>query len=188
METIRSFVAIELPAELKNRIRSYQQELKSFTRHVRWVNPDSLHITLKFLGERDKELIERVRQNLLTVQDGFAPFKATVNRFGAFPGKRNPRVFWLGVKSDPLESMIELFHFLENNLHGLGFQKETRRFAPHLTLARVKRPERFDDLWDFVQHHAFEPFTFNVNEIVLMQSFLKPQGAVYKPIEKYRLT
>lgn len=187
METIRSFIAIELPQELKERIEAYQKRLKPFTRRVRWVQATSLHITLKFLGEQEKNLIDRVEQNLLTVSGAFKPFSVTVNQFGAFPGKRNPRVFWLGIKSDPLESMFDLFHFLENNLQGLGFAKESRRFSPHLTLARVKAPERFDDLWDFVRDNPFEPYRFKVNEIVLMQSFLKPQGAVYKPIKKYAL-
>jgi 2'-5' RNA ligase len=187
MESIRSFVAIELPAELKERIADYQKNLKRFTRHVRWVQPASLHITLKFLGEQEKPLIERVQQNLKAVQGAFSPFDVTISQFGAFPGKRNPRVFWLGIKSDPLESMFDLFHFLENNLQGLGFKKETRRFSPHLTLARVKAPERYDELFRFVQTNPFAAFSFKVREIVLMQSFLKPQGAVYKPIEKYVL-
>jgi len=186
-EIIRSFIAIELPPALIDRIDSYQKELKPFTRHVRWVKPAALHVTLKFLGEREKPLIDRVQQNLQTVSGAFRPFALTVNQFGAFPGKRNPRVFWLGIKSEPLELLPDLFHFLENNLQGLGFAKETRRFSPHLTLARVKQPERFDDLWTFVQSHPFEPFRFNVREIVLMQSFLKPQGAVYKAIEKFAL-
>lgn len=187
MEIIRSFVAIELPDDLKGQIDAYQKKLKRFTRSVRWVNSQSLHVTLKFLGNQEKDLIDRVQQNLLTVQGAFKPFTLTINRFGAFPGKRNPRVFWLGIKSEPLETMYDLFHFLENNLHGLGFPKETRRFSPHLTLGRVKSPERFDHLWDFVQNHPFKPFSFEVREVVLMQSFLKPQGAEYKPIQKYPL-
>ncbi len=187
MKTIRSFVAIELPEKLKEQIDAYQKNLKHFTRFVRWVNPQSLHITLKFLGNQETELINRVQENLQQVKGAFEPFKITVNQFGAFPGKRNPRVFWLGIKGEPLESLRNLFYFLENNLHSLGFSKETRPFSPHLTLGRVKSMERFDDLWDFVQKNSFVPFTFKVNEIVLMQSFLKPQGAVYKPIEKYGL-
>ncbi len=187
METVRSFIAIDLPQELKERIETYQKRLKPFARRVRWVQPASLHITLKFLGEQQPALIDRVRQNLLTISDGFRPFDVTVNHFGAFPSKRNPRVFWLGIKSDPLEAMADLFHFLENNLQGLGFAKETRRFSPHLTLARIKMPERFNDLWKFVQDEPFQAYRFTVNKIVLMQSFLKPQGAVYKPIREYDL-
>ncbi len=187
METIRSFVAIELPQALKEQIEAYQKDLKPYTRHVRWVKPGALHITLKFLGEQKKALIDRVQQNLQSVSGAFRPFALTVNQFGAFPGKRNPRVFWLGIKSEPMQALFDVFHFLENNLQGLGFAKETRRFSPHLTLARVKQPQRFEELWSFVQSHPFEPFRFEVREIVLMQSFLKPQGAEYRPIEKYML-
>ncbi len=187
MEEIRSFVAIELPQAVKERIEAYQKKLKRFTRHVRWVQVPSLHVTLKFLGNQPPEKVERVQENLLTLQDAFRPFTITINQFGAFPGKRNPRVLWLGVKSEPLEALFDLFQFLENNLHGLGFPKETRRFSPHLTLARVKAPERFAPLWDFVRENPFEPFSFKVDEIVLMRSFLKPQGAEYRPIRKYRL-
>ena len=106
-------------------------------------------------------------------------------RFGAFPGKRSPRVLWLGVISEPLQQLYQLFQFVENDLHGLGFPKERRRFAPHLTLARVKQSGNFEPLWNFVQRNPFEPFTFKVPEIVLMRSFLKPQGAEYKPLGKF---
>jgi len=132
-------------------------------------------------------LVERVRQNLQVSEGMFKQFKITIRNFGAFPGKRSPRVFWLGVDSEPRESLFDLFVFIEDNLHSLGFEKEKRRFSPHLTLARVKKPERFDALWNFAEKHPFEPYSFEVKEFVLMQSFLKPDGAVYKPIQKYSL-
>ncbi len=187
METIRSFVAIELPQSLKQQIDDYSRALHPLCPNTRWVNSNALHITLKFLGEQPVDLIERVKQNLTHVQDAFQPFSLTIAHFGAFPGKRNPRVLWLGVHSEPLEPLLELFQFIENDLHGLGFPKEKRRFSPHLTLARVKKPGRFDALWQFVHTHPFQPFQFKVQHIVLMQSFLKPQGAVYKPLAKYTL-
>ncbi|APF20683.1 2'-5' RNA ligase [Caldithrix abyssi DSM 13497] len=187
METIRSFVAIELPADLKKQIDQYQRQLKPLCRHTRWVNSKGLHITLKFLGEQEPDLIDRVQQNLFHVQGAVKPFRLTVKNFGAFPGKRSPRVLWLGVVSQPLEAVHDLFQFIEENLHGLGFVKEKRRFSPHLTLARVKQPGRFDPLWEYVQKHPFEPYTFEVNKIVLMRSILKPQGAEYRPIATYSL-
>jgi len=185
MEKIRSFVAIELPEELKSRIDDYQRQLKPLCRHTRWVNSRSLHITLKFLGEQEADLIERVRQNLAHVKGALPRFQITIKEFGAFPNKRNPRVLWLGVVSEPLHQLYDLFQFIENDLHGLGFAKEKRRFSPHLTLARVKQPGSFDPLWQYVQKHPFEPYTFKVNEIVLMRSILKPQGAEYHPLGKY---
>ncbi len=187
MGIIRSFVAIELPQELKERIDAYQRQLKPLCRDVKWVNSQSLHITLKFLGNQEAELVQRVQNNLANTTGVVQPFNLTIREFGAFPGKRQPRVLWLGVISQPHEPLYELFNFIENSLHGLGFQKEKRRFSPHLTLARVKRPSNFEALWRFVEKNPFEPFSFTVNEIVLMQSFLKPQGAVYKPIEKFPL-
>ncbi len=185
MEKVRSFVAIELPGELKERIDDYQRQLKPLCRHTRWVKANSLHITLKFLGDQEAELIERVQQNLEHIKGAFSPFQITVKEFGAFPGKRSPRVLWLGVISEPLQQLYQLFQFVENDLHGLGFPKEKRRFAPHLTLARVKQSGNFEPLWNFVQRNPFEPFTFEVSEIVLMRSFLKPQGAEYKALGKF---
>lgn len=187
MEKIRSFVAIELPKELKKRIDDYQRQLKPLCRHTRWVKSDSLHITLKFLGEQEADLIQRVQQNLEHVSGVFSPFQITIKEFGAFPGKRNPRVLWLGVISEPLQQLYQLFQFVENDLHGLGFPKEKRRFSPHLTLARVKQPGNFEALWKFVQNNPFEPFPFEVKEIVLMRSFLKPQGTEYKALAKFSL-
>ncbi len=187
MEKIRSFVAIELPEALKSRIASYQKQLKPLCPNTKWVNPQSLHITLKFLGEQEKDLIERVKQNLEYVQGVVQPFELTIQHFGAFPGKRNPRVLWLGVLSKPMEPLHQLFNFIENDLQGLGFAREKRRFSPHLTLARVKRPGRFDALWTFVQQEPFEPFSFEVTEIVLMQSFLKREGAEYRAIKTFSL-
>lgn len=186
-ELIRSFVAIELPAEIKTAIDSYIQQIRKLAPNIKWAKAASIHITLKFLGEQPPELIDKTLAGLLPVSEIASPFQLTVTQFGAFPNEKRPRVFWLGIESQPAEPLFTLQSWIEERLVPLGFEKERRRFSPHLTMARVKFPENFAALWSFVQANPFPAQSFAVHEIVLMRSLLKPSGAEYRPVQKYSL-
>jgi len=183
-ETIRSFFAIELPAELKANITIYSNSLKELAPKVKWVKSSSLHITLKFLGEQSSQLVEQVVTSLIDLPHNIRPFNVKVSEFGSFPNPKNPRGFWLGVENGQL---LNRFNQIEDRLLPLGFEKEKRRFSAHLTLGRVKFPQDFNDLWDFVENKLFTPFNFEVKQFVLMRSILKPSSAEYRVIQKYPL-
>ncbi len=184
---IRAFIAITLPDALKEAIEQYQAQLKALAPKVKWVRPNAIHITLKFLGEQSPQSMDNVVPALMDVQSTGRSFEMHVKGFGAFPNRRRPRVLWLGSAGEPHEHLYQLHRHIEERLEPLGFEREKRRFSPHLTLGRIKFPVNLDDLWKYVESHPFTPYTFSVNEFVLMRSELRRDGARYTPIHKYPL-
>ncbi|MBN2423777.1 MAG: RNA 2',3'-cyclic phosphodiesterase [Calditrichaceae bacterium] len=186
-DDIRCFFAIALPAELKARIDEYIKELKTFNPEIKWVKADSIHITLKFLGNIRPELAEKSALQAMEIGGCIPDFKIQINTTGAFPDKRRPRVIWLGIQSVPQQPLYELNEKLENLSEPLGFEKENRRFSPHLTLGRIKQLGNYTQMWKYIEENPFEQSEFAVNEFLLMRSFLKQSGAEYKIIQKYPL-
>jgi len=184
-EIIRSFVAIELPEALKKQLDAYIANLRPFAPKVKWVKSASIHLTLKFLGNQPAEIVDMVLTSLMHPPENLAPFRLAIRHFGAFSGRKHPRVFWLGLEDQP--KLIHLQQWVENTLEPLGFEKERRRFSAHLTLGRVKVPQDFSALWAFTDKNPFPPFSFIVNDFVLMRSLLKPAGAEYRVLQKYSL-
>ncbi len=187
-ESIRCFLAIELPQGLKQRIDQLRGELQSLAPKVKWVKAGSIHITLKFLGSQTPEMVDGIIQTLLTANYTFSYFSLSTTHFGAFPNQKRPRVFWLGIQSTPSQPLFTLQQTIEERLANLGIEKEQRRFSPHLTLGRVKVQQDFSPLYGFIKENPFEPFRFPVHEFVLMRSILKSQGAEYRPIHTFRLS
>jgi 2'-5' RNA ligase len=176
---IRAFIAIELPEKIIYTIGKVQEEIKSYGVKIRWVRPNNIHLTLKFLGdikETDTEKIARVISESVT---GYPPISLAVKGIGVFPGIKQPRVLWLGI-SKQLNLLTGLQKTLDEKLEAMGFPKEKRPFKGHLTLGRIKDkidPKRLHDvLKDFTQ---FESEHFFGERIILYKSELKPKGAVY---------
>lgn len=180
---IRSFIAIELPEEVKTELDKLQGALKSprFD-FVRWVPAENIHITLKFLGNISSAQIHGIVDVMEELSKKFEPFELEVGGVGAFPNLRNPRVLWVGLGGD-IDRLQVLHTSLEEKLIRLGFTKESRVFTPHLTLARLREHVSAD------QRHAFSDLIsrrsvwlgcrFVVAAMSLMKSQLLPSGAVY---------
>ncbi len=186
-EIIRSFIAIDIPQEVREKIVQYQTRIKSFAPQLKWVHPNAMHITLKFLGNQPAERIDAVIARLFDLPKNYRPFSIVISEFGGFPNERRPRVLWLGIQSQPHEPLFRLQNDIEDYLEPLGFEKEKRRFSPHLTMARVKFPRDFSELFAFVNQYPFQKTEFPVSELIVMRSILRPRGAQYTPIQKYSL-
>lgn len=136
---IRSFIAIPVPSE---GIQALEEVVKGFDaeigRDVRWVRPEGIHLTLKFMGNIPAGMVDKVLEVLPSVTAKFSPFKLGISGLGAFPNLRNPRVLWAGLEGD-LEELAELQAAVEEAVGDLGLPKEQRPFSPHLTLGRVRR-------------------------------------------------
>ncbi|MBN1407070.1 MAG: RNA 2',3'-cyclic phosphodiesterase, partial [Calditrichaceae bacterium] len=184
-EEIRSFIAIELPNEVKSQIESYVSELRKIAPNLKWVKKESLHITLKFLGNQPPHTIENVIASLIPLKEYGKSFEIQIKNIGAFPNQNKPRVIWLGIEASPRELFFQTYAWIEEQLEQLGFEKEKRKFSPHLTLARIKFPTDLKGLWGFTENQPFPVQSFKVTEIVLMRSILKSFGAEYHQIQKY---
>ena len=182
---IRCFIAIKLPETLLNDIGQYINQIKKIAPDVRWVKAQNIHITLKFLGEIEKNLLQQVVEELFPLVNLVKHFELVVSGFGSFPSAKNPRVFWLGLEPDIKNSLYTLYQWIDKNLESLGFNREKRRFSPHLTVGRIKKPQNFKKLYHFIERNQFPKCIFKVDKIVLMRSELNVTGAIYTPIEEY---
>jgi RNA 2',3'-cyclic 3'-phosphodiesterase len=180
---MRVFIAVDLPSHVRKTLADVQHELRPLSNSVRWVAPESIHITLKFIGEMPEKRLEEVDTELR----GFTwkPFTITVRGVGFFPGKRSPRVLWAGMEAPTMKDMAEE---LDTRMERLGFDKEKRAFRPHITLGRAR-----DTRIDSALVTASEPYqeydfgSFVADRVFLFQSTLNPSGAVYEKLKEYLL-
>jgi 2'-5' RNA ligase len=184
---IRCFIAVKLPDDILDQIKTYIRSLRDIGPDVRWVKPQGIHITLRFLGEQPRNAVENVRNELHGIPGTVPPFRLKISGTGCFPNARKPRVFWLGIDHDPENSLFKLHEWIETRLEPLGFEREKRRFSPHLTLGRTKRPADHRPLLAYLESNPFPEMSFDITEVIFMRSELRPQGAVYTPIERYAL-
>lgn len=191
MEEIRCFVAIELPREVKSGLSRIQAKLKSVEDFpVKWVDPDSIHLTLKFLGNVKPEMTTQITELVREASLGFSPFQLEIKGLGVFPNPRRVQVIWVGVSGD-VEKLLKLQKAVESNLTRLGFVPEARAFTPHLTLGRVRErassAER-ERLGELVAKTNFEAGgAFLVSSISLMRSQLTREGPIYSQISSVQL-
>ena len=178
-EKTRSFIAVELPDHIRQAILNIQNRLKSNIKGIKWVLPDKIHLTLRFLGDLDKSEIEAVKEAIDTAAGTGSPFLLSARGIGAFPGLTRPRIIWIGLGGG-LVSLSELYLNLENQLEAAGVIREERKFKAHLTIGRVKGKVDTVRLVESIKSFKdFEIGTFSVNQIILFKSDLKPAGPVY---------
>lgn len=174
---VRCFVAIDIPETVKAEIAGLQGDLRQFRARVSWARSEGLHLTLKFLGDVESGLIPDVVSALDAAVSSSKAFTVSAEGVGCFPNSRRPRVMWVGLDGgDALRAVQEA---VETALEPLGFERETRKFNPHLTLGRVKSAQGIDDVVRRMEQLGFIKREFPATEIRLMQSDLQPTGAVY---------
>lgn len=178
---MRLFIAIELSKEIKNQLTAIQERLKAASADVKWVLPDNIHLTLKFIGKTESSKIASITKILNKVSRKFKAFKIGISGLGAFPSLNSPRVIWAG--ADKAEIISDIAKILEEELEKLGLAKEKRGFECHLTLGRLRSLRNLDALRETVKKNIeFKAGTFAVTNISLIESKLTPQGPIYSVI------
>jgi len=177
---MRLFIAIEVPAEIKRDMAEVQQRLISTGAvDASWTRPDSIHLTLKFLGEVTEAKAPAIMAALKTAAIGSSRFRLGLEQVGTFPEPKRARVVWIGLHGE-VEKLLRLQTLVEENLVSAGFEREGRTYTPHLTLGRI-RNIRSRENWvkALTAEKDVRLQAFEVREICLMQSDLRPSGAVY---------
>ena len=184
---MRVFIAIELQSSIKEKIAWIQERLKRTQDKIKWVEPSSVHLTLKFLGEMDEGKLEKVHQITRELGERISPFKIEVKGTGAFPGFSSPRVIWIGAH-DASGQMEELAARLEEALAREGFVREKRKWKAHLTLGRVKSVKETGRLGELIQKEMeTDAGKMEVRDITIMRSQLTPQGPIYTSLGQIHL-
>jgi RNA 2',3'-cyclic 3'-phosphodiesterase len=191
MPLIRAFIAIELPPELKQELTELEIKLKKNSPPViKWVDPASIHITLKFLGDTPDTIVDKLLLAMAESAVGVSPFKLEVRQVGAFPAVERPQVIWVGVSGE-MDQLAQLQKKIEKNMEPLGFKPEARPFSPHLTLGRVRdgaRPDEIQRIGKLLSETQFTALhNIKVSGINLLKSQLTSAGAIHTVIGKVKL-
>jgi 2'-5' RNA ligase len=185
METLRTFIALDMPPEIKAALEKYVQPLKALRGRVSWVKRENLHLTLKFLGDTPTDRLDEIADALQEVAAASAPFAAMVLGSGVFPNDEHPRVLWVGI-NEKSGTLLKLVQAIDARMQQFGFAKEKRFFAPHLTIGRAK-DIRIAEIVRTLKEQPFAAMPAQFHEIIFMQSELHPSGSIYTPIRKLRL-
>ncbi|OGP66554.1 MAG: 2'-5' RNA ligase [Deltaproteobacteria bacterium RBG_13_47_9] len=184
---LRSFLAIELPKPILNKIEEVQADLRSTHADVRWVSPEKIHLTLKFFGNIEESKIETIVQSMDEPIRVTSPFLLTVRGMGAFPHFKNPRVIWVRMAGGE-EKLTSFQRQLESQFEKIGFEGEDRSFHPHLTLGRAKSNRGKEELIRTIEKHKEDEFgDIQVERMILFKSELKPSGPIYTPLREMKL-
>ena len=184
---IRTFIAVNLPPEIKDALYGLQQDLSAERLPVRWIKPESIHITLKFIGEIPEELVQHIKTELFETPTPLCePFPITISGTGIFPNARRPRILWVGITKGA-EQLAGLAKYFEDALLPLNIPKEDRPFKPHITIGRFTNQNPIKNAAAIISPAVPEPMTFTANAVFFMKSTLKPSGAEYSVIFEHNL-
>ena len=178
MRILRCFIALELPMEAQSELSQATAVLKGAGADVKWLEPENVHLTLKFLGEIPQSKVLQIGLALSKLKERRA-IASRLGPLGAFPVPHKPRVVWAGL-DDGQGELKNLFETMEAEMAALGFEREERAFVPHLTLGRVRSGQNLDELARLIAATRPEPVAFTFRALTLMKSTLTPSGPLYE--------
>jgi RNA 2',3'-cyclic 3'-phosphodiesterase len=185
---MRIFIALDIPADVRDRISEYAGRLRGYAPEARWSRPEGLHVTLKFVGEVSDAKVQEIKNALAKVEA--TPLAITFETAGFFPTPKSPRVFWIGVHGG--EALARLAATVDNATHTAGIAKDERAYSPHLTLARAGQGSggghELRPLLHLLEAEAAPQFgTMTAREFFLYQSQPQRRGSKYTKLERFRL-
>jgi len=176
---LRLFIAIDIGEEVKRDIASLIDKLRTHDTNIKWVKPENIHITIKFLGEVSSDIVINIEKAISLVASRHSFFVLHARGTGVFPNFARPRVLWVGINKD--SGLEKIHNDINNELKPLGFEPEDRDFHPHLTIGRVKSPVGLNPLLKDLRGYMDREFgKITVDKLLLVKSTLKPAGAEYE--------
>lgn len=182
--TSRLFIALHIPDFILDAIIEARDEIYPADKNIRWEPKSKLHITLKFLGDVETDNIDYITSSLKEIVEEHSRIKLSFSKFGMFYFKKNPRILWLGLNYS--EELNSLHKRIDERLAEIGFERDERKFKPHLTLLRVRGREDNYSLMKFLKTKVNFP-DFEASEISLIKSELKSGGSVYTIVKRLYL-
>ena len=176
---MRLFIAALLPDNVLQELNNYIRSVKEGIDGVRWEKAEKLHVTLKFLGNVEQARVKEISFLVEDLLKTYSPFETSLTELGGFPRPNNPRVLYVGLSQN--DQLANFHRELDQGLSKLGFEKEDRKFTPHITIGRVKKRISID------RAYKISKTGFEINQICIIKSELRREGSVYTPIKIIRL-
>ena len=188
-KNIRAFLAIDPPENILQAMSRLQEKLKrEISGRISWTKPQGQHLTLKFFGDISTEDVKNICSAVQNRATSEQSLNLKIEELGVFPGARRPLVIWCGV-TDDVEKLSGLQKQLDSDFAGIGFPRENRPFRAHLTIGRIKDPSGLTGISEaLTKYNAFAAGEFSCKELILFQSRLTPQGAIYTKLAEFALS
>lgn len=183
---MRLFVAIELDEQIRAALAHAQAALRPSCDGVRWVAPQNLHLTVKFLGEVPDREVTGVTEAVARAAADAVPFDMQIAECGCFPPRDMVRIVWAGAVDTP-GALLRCVEGVEKRLEDVGYPRERKRFSPHITIGRVREDRSGGCVRSAVEGHALDRLEQSVSTLTLMSSVLSPKGPTYTPVSKPKL-
>jgi len=185
--TIRVFIAIEIDSEIKNKLSEYLSKLKRTGADAKWVFPENIHLTLKFIGYIEKEALIHLNRIINDAVFSIEPFSISIGNIGAFPSLMKPRVVFACVQEHG-NNLIEIYEKLDKGVEQLGIKKESKKYVGHITLGRVRSQKNISKLKNTLNSGTECCFGYErVTSLSLIQSKLTPTGPLYTRLNNFIL-
>jgi len=175
---MRLFIALPLEQSVKSALGNIISDLKPHGGSVKWVKPDNIHMTLRFLGETDEKQVDKIKAVIDEVAGQHHCVDTSISKLGGFPNLNRPRVIWVGMEKD-VDYLAKIARQIELKVRTLRFERESKAFKAHLTLARVRDSHGLNNLVDCLRDYRLEEIPVSFDRIVLFKSTLTPQGPIY---------
>jgi 2'-5' RNA ligase len=185
----RIFCAVELSEQVRVRLQGHIQQVRKDVPEVAasWSRVENIHLTLKFFGNVTLDLVQTISDAASRSAKEFSSFQIDIGSTGVFPRASRPQVLWIGI-NDPSGKLLALQQRLEGECAAVGFEKEGRAFRPHLTIARIRKPEGARRLADTHLSMPFESIPLTLTELIVFRSELSSKGSKYTPISRHQLS
>ena len=183
---IRTFIAIELPVEVKQVVRQIQNQLGDSIEGIKWVKHENIHLTIKFLGNVEENRINDIEAAMNNAVNDSSVMSLKTAQLGIFPNERRPRILWLGIEGDVRE-FIRMSENCESELAKLGYERNTRENKPHITVGRIRSSKKQEGLVNILKDIPIDSIEFRAGALQLMRSELNPNGAVYTNLQSVKL-
>ena len=183
---IRTFIAIDTPETVSEVALLLKSSVKANQKAVKWVRKENIHITLRFIGPTAPGEVDKINRLLREISGQNSDLSLTVSGTGCFPKKERPRILWLGVNGDVAELKL-LVEMIRSEMDQLGYPQEEHNYSSHITIGRIRYPQKVTpDITDFLTAQ-YEPVLWNVPKIILYQSELLPSGPLYSILGTHSL-
>jgi 2'-5' RNA ligase len=175
---MRLFIAMPLPKPVEDELGRIIFLLKQKGGSVKWVAPKNIHVTVRFLGDTEENLVGSINERIDTIARDYSAVATTLHGLGAFPNPNRPRVIWAGLDRN-IDTLAEIASKMEVAMRGLGFAPEERGFKPHVTLGRVRENAGLAGLTAYLKSYQMNPLDFTLDRLLLFRSTLTPKGPIY---------
>ncbi len=183
---IRAFIAVNISDNQREEVARVLDDLMGYDVSVKWVKVGNLHVTLKFLGDTDDQILPDLYGAVEESVTSVGTFDLSLENLGYFPNAHRPKVIWVGIK-DGYESLKQLSREIDLAVEPFGFKPEKRKFSAHLTIGRVKDARNIETLTNDISGMTFQSSATTVSDVVFYQSTLRPQGPIYTALKTFEL-